>query len=123
MNLDSRRIDTLIAIHVFGKKVAPAIGVDFVFDEPPPWVVVPKYSSDVAAAWTVVEALADHDPQILQLGEGSTVGTTDLPALGLWTWWVDFEGTNSGLDRNVRHRDISMAICLAALRLKGVSRE
>lgn len=111
-----REIDLKVAEKIFGRKVQAAVGVDFVFDEPPPWVVVPSYTSDIERAWHIVETLSKMDPQILQYGEDD----------GSWTWWVDFEGTNSpdweelGDDQPLRHRNIATAICLAALMAMGV---
>jgi hypothetical protein len=112
----SREIDALVAEHVMGWK-------RMVHEGKPLWLTdhsvsvgtthidgtpnCPFYSTDIAAAWEVVEKLSDADPMIRQYGEED----------GSWTWVVDFEGVNKGY---VRSRDICLAICLSALDFKGI---
>ena len=47
-----RQLDALIAERVMGKKVDQSSGVDICFEDGPP---IPRYSTNIADAWLVVE--------------------------------------------------------------------
>lgn len=127
--MDLRKIDALVAKHVMGCEVEDSDWGPFcrcakmdtypftyphgiVYGNTSFWIKM--YSGDVRYAWEVLEKLFDRDPCIAQWGEDD--GTT--------TYWVDFEGTNvpaeDSTDGPLRHRNIAMAICLAALKAVGI---
>lgn len=123
--MDPRRIDALIAEHVFGWEISTRTNkvwsdgrnnIDEGYLEfeglrgcPPDKTVdrpIRHYSTDLDAAWEVVEKLEDYDPVILQCG------VPDTPKG--WLWSCDFEGTSA------EHENVATAICLAALKAKGI---
>lgn len=101
----SRKIDALIAEHVMGFKIyedhtmnKPC--VDTLFN-------IPNYSTDISAAWGVVEKVG-----CIRAGES----TVDCFSLNHWPEGYEVEW---GFEP-VTAKTAPMAICLAALKAKGV---
>jgi hypothetical protein len=105
-----RRIDALVAEHVFGTKVIEAVGADYVLDLPPPWVVLPRHSTSIEAAWQVFEAIT-HGGELEKWIVRSDTATTMH-----WECVFDFDYGRI----SERAATAPMAICLAALKAKGV---
>ncbi len=107
-----RELDALVAERVMGYTVRRGPGANYdgmllpweVWDrDGKSWNPI-KYSADIAAAWQVIEKLADRDPMIAIWGyEDGTAG-----------WFCDFEGIKD------HARTAPHAICLAALKAVGV---
>jgi len=72
------------------------------------WVNIPRYSTDISAAWEVVEKMR-------QLKHGVVIADT----CGQAPWVVDFD--NGQLDATVENESLPLAICLAALKCVGES--
>ncbi|MDP9315132.1 MAG: hypothetical protein M3R24_30430, partial [Chloroflexota bacterium] len=67
------------------------------------WAHIPQYSTDIAAAWEVVEKLIHLDPLVAIWGyEDGSIG-----------WYCDFEGSKA------HARTAPHAVCLAALKAIG----
>lgn len=107
----SRKIDALVAEHVMGLNDVESFEKGPFqnnlyynpYDDPNGWEVVPNYSTDIADAWEVVEK---QKPNWLSLdGCGSEWNVTFHDSENIW----------------VANSDTApMAICLAALKVKGV---
>jgi hypothetical protein len=115
---DLRKIDALVAEHVFHKVLAfmsehdvePSVVIDQAtahFD------VIPEYSSDIAAAWEVVEELALEN-RAVEVGNGHSN----------W-WWCNIARAETD-SRGLTVYDLTkadtapLAICLAALKSRGI---
>lgn len=109
---DLQEINALIAEHVLGKSSRS----DGLFDysrefnskdyhqEPFP------YSSDITAAWEVVEKLvSEHYQIIVSVYEGGASCDYGFPRTGTWTPKRESAAT------------VPLAICLAALKAKGIT--
>jgi hypothetical protein len=110
---DLRRIDALVAEHVMGHdfvyidlNVTPRIAVDDGTDEG--HEEMPYYSSDIAAAWEVVERLKMYEPEISWNDEHQGW------SVSLWK----FSAIRSQC--GVSAETAPLTICLAALKAKGV---
>lgn len=116
--MDLRKIDALIYVHVFGN--------DFVtVEDAVETVGVPRYSADIAAAWEVWEKLREDGP-----GNGDYFCCMDLR-------WPVAEGYEVALRRGNHDEDHAgkafvlvsqvrtapLAICLAALKARGITVE
>lgn len=53
----TREDDIKIAKYIFGMGVIPATGVDYVFDQPPPWKTLPNFSTDYNATFDLLQEL------------------------------------------------------------------
>ncbi len=110
-----KQLDALIAERIMGLLVRPAHDMEFTSERE--WAyegnfvitspegyspsLCPSFSTDIAAAWQVIEKLTDYDPQLTQWGyEDGSVG-----------WMCDFEGTEAHAPT------VALAICLAALKV------
>ncbi len=83
-----------------------AIGVDTKRQEAP----VPKYSTDIAAAWAITEKF--YSANISRLSNG-----TEFEA-----YLVTTDG-KSNIDGHAKAKTVEVALCLAALKTKGVEVE
>jgi hypothetical protein len=131
---DLRKIDALVAEHVFGHVVTYAAeedrhsaeddGLRIVKDQATAWFdIIPCYSSSIAVAWRVVEKLHEFNPFW-----GCGWGTYDFPGIqlnptkgpnGEKGWMCNF-----GDDTTHEYADTApMAICLAALKARGIAIE
>jgi hypothetical protein len=114
-----RELDSLVAEKVMGYRVREGIQ-PVIFEccaaQPPrddaDWCSVPRYSTDIAAAWQVIGRMA---------GQGF-----DHYVEG-WRgkYWVKFSNEDRGMegnseDREVKARTAPEAICLAALKVMGI---
>lgn len=119
----SREIDALVAEHVMGLKevgykkatkhhTAEAIYAEThdVFGSSWP-ALVPRYSTDIASAWKVFLA-------VIPKGEihNTFVGRIDAELVA--TWRCDIQTADFTIQQNANTPE--MAICLAALRAKGI---
>ena len=99
----SRKIDALVAKHVMGLEEVEKIGgywVDEIVNGVTIRTALPRYSTDIAAAWSVVEKL------------GMTYRIED----GTVSFWdEDLQETHEAYEDTP-----AMAICLAALAAQGV---
>lgn len=96
--LSTREIDALVADHVMG--LSGPWGATFLGGKP-----LPHYSTDIAAAWEVVEKVGDIKLEGYRCVDGC------------FRWCV----TTFDLDDiEIRADTAPMAICLAALKAKGV---
>lgn len=113
-----REIDALIATEIMGwRLVLNSSGEQVGVCCPPYWFPVspPKYSSDISAAWEVVEKMA------LIGFEDFNLDTSYVP--GGWKWTCYFFDS-LGKDAESRRRDTApLAICIAALKTKGIEVE
>ena len=108
--MTNREIDALIAEKVMGIDVhtKEEKGWETVYIDKKDWTSIKKYSTDIAAAWEVVEELI-KDGIFLMSGDKSTVHV--------------YFGRN-GPNCNKTGADTAfLAICLAALKAKGVDVE
>lgn len=120
--MDLREVDALIARHVFGLDVqrdqytSAPIWEPRVKSRDDPWEYylgksndkVARYTSDIAAAWRVVE----HFPPLhFRLEQRGTVGTN---------WWARLYAADSERG-HAEAPTAPLAICLAALRAKGIA--
>jgi hypothetical protein len=138
MVMQDREIDALVAEHVMGWRwvehggfdwiVPPDVVPDIAFfmwghrihDDKPQFSgefenVLPHYSTDIAAAWKVVEAMraAGYSVSIGYYANGCDVGIT---ARNSRAGWEAVRPVYGG------HADTApRAICIAALRAKGVN--
>lgn len=109
--MDLRRIDAMVAEHIFD------LTVDYEFADAPngyrvpaladrydDWGALPYYCSDIAAAWEVVEKLKMYEPEISWNDEERG-------------WHVRFQKDGTG--HNGFDASAPMAISIAALQLKG----
>jgi len=120
---DDRELDRLVAEHVFGFYITEETAGPKWIDEngkemfkpdpnrkpagfeEPGWTY-PHYSTDIAAAWEVVEKFRKNDDVILDY------------------YKTDFDQWRCAFGRGanfVKHKSAPRAICLAALKAKGVS--
>jgi len=113
--MDNRKIDRLVAEKIMGWKYYPEghhisneltwIGADGGW-----YIKCPNYSTDIAAAWEVVEKLQKE--YIVSILGPDDQGTH---------WCVDIMSKNQKLNfANEVGNTAPMAICLAALKAKGV---
>lgn len=108
--MDLRKIDALIYVHVFGN--------DFVtVEDAVETVGVPRYSADIAAAWSVLEEMKHWHPQFYYCDTTMvwslewTKPRADLPEGGKWPV---FRVDEPGFDQ------LPLVICVAALKARGV---
>lgn len=109
-----KNIDALIAIHVIGKKPNSDGLFDYSIEQnskgyhsdPNP------YSSDIAAAWEVVEKLVDNGLRLDIM----------IAPFGQFCVWVDgSELVGNYLAEEIIAESMPLAICSAALKAKGVN--
>jgi len=101
--MDLRKIDSLVAEHIMGLEVRyEETWMDFYLGTGPERC--PYYSIDIRDAWDVVEKLKNLDPYIRIYEDDDGDGF----------WLVDFMSNQS------MHKDITIAICLAALKTKEI---
>ena len=116
--MDTREIDRLVSEKVMGLSVLP------IYDDVPPrpitgyeihtapgqYARLPHYSIDIAAAWEVVEKMkADGWAVNIYSGNGSQC------------WEAEFgHPSDRSQDAGSETSPLPLAICLAALRVKGV---
>jgi hypothetical protein len=115
----SRELDAIVAEKVMGWSYTRFMNnVHRVSARHPVWqefIVVPRYSTDLAAAWQVVEKLATGYRNVL------IENTAEL--LGKRRYWVDIKehGDLGMIDIAKANADTApLAICLAALKAVGV---
>lgn len=119
MNL--RKIDALVAEHVMGwegvKYLALDNGHKIIQGFHPDLEIVPHYSSDIAAAWSVVEKMAGDDLMPDEQRFSCTVGHGSSGVT-----WATFERRVYAGEPDEFHHEgpVPLAICLAALKAKGV---
>lgn len=111
--MDLRKIDALVAEKVMGWR-PPSEDVADLWERSKVWYSpetasaehLPDYSSDIADAWEVVEKLESEDPGYFNLSVTTPPG-----------WYVTFVDPDS-----CAYADTApLAICLAALKAKGIS--
>lgn len=115
--MDLRKIDALVAEHVMGWTFMPAQNG---FCEEPGWLTpygkwlsltsVPSYSKEIAVAWDVAEEL------------NMTVHCVKYSNARLWHA-TDYIGNFFKDGRYASADTAPLAICLAALRIKGINYE
>ena len=106
--MDNRAIDAAIAEHVMGHKVITnGLGMKLMYpDKVHSLQEVPSYSTDIAAAWQVVEKLGQMDVECYTNQDGSLFYNAS---------------TGGGFNINFSEAPTApMSICLAALKAKGV---
>ena len=107
MNL--RKIDKLIAEHITKIDLASKDCGGMLWSSR-----IPKYSSDIRAAWQVVEILKDPEFDLSWHPDSANIYTKHV-------WTADFGGLD---EKDLIYADTaSLAICLAALKTKGVNHE
>lgn len=118
---DLRKIDALVAEHVMDREIVwkdldvrPKLFVD----GGPATEEMPFYSSDIAAAWEVVEKLPDYDLK-RRYGKWACTSLGDD-----CVWELDLPPGISDLTKLGAVADTApLAICLAALKARGVEVE
>lgn len=108
----NRKIDALVDEHVMGQCLAfPYEGSD---DQASAWYdYIPHYSTDMAAAWEIVDKL-------------KAIYTFDIDNYSNrdGKWYVEIQGDEDAHGcAHVMAGTAAMAICLAALKLKGIGYE
>lgn len=119
MEKSLHEIDLLVATEIMGwRSMINSSGELVSVCCPPYWFPVspPKYSSDIAAAWEVVEKL--------KYTTGND-GTFKLQFIKfLWICYWDHEDLLEGCETNYPHSVTApLAICIAALKTKGIEVE
>lgn len=107
----NREVDILIATHVMGITPDRDDGVDYYEGHCDP----KQYSTDLVAAWTVIDKLRNTDKRAFALVTFNDRGT--LKWLAKWELW----GTD-GVEF-AAHESAPMAICLSVLELLKIPRE
>lgn len=112
-----RELDERVAVEAMGWRRGKQAYGEMAFYEPPPnrmnrdreqgWVSVPAYSTDIAAAWQVVEHLWDSKGLTVQMGR--SYGLTGQ-SKGWYCWFGAFDDGAHALCPTM-----SEAICRAAL--------
>lgn len=108
----SRKIDALVAIHIFNNPWEWDEDLNTATSATDSGATMyPPYSTDIAAAWEVVEKLRDSREDITIYTSGRS-------------WWINvgdiFNNVRDMGDFEVVEESAPMAICLAALKAKGV---
>lgn len=111
--IDLRKIDALVAEHIFNLKpsrlevtvAGEVFDHDYYVGRPEDLRLVERYSSDIAAAWKVVEKL-NADDWRLDLRSNDN--------------WHDASFSKDGSLIMVDSDTAPLAICLAALKAKGI---
>lgn len=114
---DLRKIDALVAEHVMGLPVSydseyahlPSIIIDQATGS---YDAIPHYSTDIAAAWEVVEKLCDES-----IPENEQYSVVVSP------YWCEFEHRIYQGEPDAFHAyadTAPLAICLAALKAKNI---
>lgn len=118
---DLRAIDALVAEHIMGLEVLDATactrdGDDPWLLKPPAFGKLPHYSSDIAAAWQVVEKLnLQGDIDYINVGIGPKLNKYETEIAHLPN-----EYSMAGRSILVEADTAPLATCLAALKAKGI---
>jgi len=109
-----RELDALVAEKVMGVEVSQPDGSSSGYLHIREWgEELPRYSSDIAAAWSVVEKLRGE--------EGFAIDLTSVGSPTSWDWNVHIEHPTDEAGYWLgTAKEAPRAICLAALRAKGV---
>lgn len=102
-----RKIDALVAEHIMGHEMEGfRIKNKGVHDECGNWypILTPYYSTDISAAWEVVKKLGTW-PQVMEKAEN------------YYKWTIGYIGENYTGEADTA----PLAICLAALKTKGIN--
>ena len=124
VNMTPREIDALVAEHIMGFFILHD-GPELLYVEEDPDLTlkqrqtrheIPYYSENISAAWEVVERLKIYETGC---GEWFSIRKLDKWQAGIQEWDVE-EGTYFVADHSAVHELASTAICLAALKIKGI---
>lgn len=107
--MDLREIDALIAEHVMQWTLASLGDGDMWKTQDGKVVLLPDFSSSIADAWLVVEKFAEYEVKIIKRH-------TEEFECQIWS----FGDVDTGKIWNSIDDSASLAICLAALRSKGI---
>lgn len=110
----SRELDALIAEKVFGytldyefAEITGAPNVKELRDQCDEWGLLPHYSTDIAAAWLIVEKFGDFEIGLTAQGVSVCLGG------GEYSWAGEYDGRT----------EPTHAICLAALKAIGYTKD
>jgi len=126
-----RELDALVAEKVMGKKVRILSNSLFCWEYDGEYEnlyglaqPIPAYSTDISAAWQVVEKLCNwdvDDNMLILKGQGPDIEDKgpDREDPRDWQWWeAEINGTWGKVEAQAE--TAPLAICLAALKAKGV---
>lgn len=103
--MTDREMDALVASKVMGHQIADSFGIEYCFDDGY-LIPIPRYSTDIAAAWLVVERMhaSGYWMKMVRGEDGAFVGFTRFGVVHCGSSWVQAE-----------EKPAPMAICKAAL--------
>jgi len=131
--MTSREIDGLVAKHIMNTEYSFLITVDstqppntFTFGEAQRRPLLPHYSTDIKAAWEVVDWLETNVPEQPNNYYGPYFFVLEK-SYDIWSAGYMFDVPYDGWCEHptiyATHESAPMAICLAALKIKGIEVE
>ena len=113
--MTDRELDALVAEKVFGELIWPATEARNVGIKRGKfhWDPLPAYSTDIAAAWEVVEKLTDY-PSYMDIQITYTASNG---------WFIEFSKGETSFSSCNQDDELTRAVCLAALKALGVKME